>query len=156
MTQTTTQDRPAVPVGMAIGQAVGQAQAVLSRLLADVLASSGTPRETYLALQRLSAHGDAARREAFVQDLSGSLGLDLWSAGELSDSLAGAGLATLAGGTVRLAPAGAELRERTGQAVGEATERLWAQFDPADLETTVRTLQAVSAAARALLANGGR
>jgi hypothetical protein len=47
----TTAPRPAVPIGQAIGQAVGQAEAALSRLLVQVLAETGTTRETYLALQ---------------------------------------------------------------------------------------------------------
>ena len=49
--------RPAVP----IGQAVGQAEACLTRLLAGILAESGTSHETYLGLQRLTSQGAALR-----------------------------------------------------------------------------------------------
>jgi hypothetical protein len=50
MTETETTVRPPAT----IGQAVGIAETELTRLLAGVLAETGTPRETYLAMQRLS------------------------------------------------------------------------------------------------------
>ena len=79
MTETRIEGGPLIPVGMAIGQTVGQAEAVMTRLLAGVLAETGTARQTYLALQRLLVHGDAAPREAYVRDLSDWLDVDLWS-----------------------------------------------------------------------------
>jgi hypothetical protein len=63
-----------------IGQAVGQAEAVLTRLLARVLAETRTSRQDYLALQRLAALGGVASREEYITDLSGALYIDLWSA----------------------------------------------------------------------------
>src|SRR5215471_6693011 len=112
MTETRIEAGPLVPVGMAIGQTVGQAEAVLTRLLAGVLAGTGTPRETYLTMQRLLVHGDAVGREDYIRDLSDWLDLDLWSARELADHLVADGLLVLADGTIRLAEAGSELRER--------------------------------------------
>jgi hypothetical protein len=150
MTETRTESAEPVPVGQAIGQAVGQAESILTRLLAGVLAETGTARETYLALQRLTALGDTARREDYTHDLSDWLDIDLWSAGELAGNLAAEGLLTLADGTVRLADAGAELRERVRHAIGDVTGPLWVQLDPADLETTVRTLRDITLRARAL------
>ena len=150
MTETRTESLPAIPAGQALGQAVGQAQTILTRLLTGVLAETGTPRETYLALLRLSVHGDSLQRDRYVRDLSDSLGLDLWAAGELADGMLDAGLLTLAGETIRLADAGAELRERTRRSVGTVTAPLYEGLDPADIETTVRTLQDITSRAREL------
>ena len=150
MTETRTESLPANPVGQALGQAVGQAQTVLTRVLTGVLAKTGTPRETYLALLRLSVHGDTLQRDRYVRDLSDSLGLDLWAAGELADGMLDAGLLALAGETIRLADAGAELRERTRRSVGAVTAPLYEGLDPADMETTVRILQDITSRAREL------
>lgn len=141
MTETQPEAGRVIPVGMAIGQAVGQAQTIMSRQLAGVCAEIGTTIETYVALQRLALLGDEAGREDYARDLSGSLGIDLWSAGELANGLVADGLITLADGTVRLAPAGAELRTRVAGTIGNITAPLYAQLDPADIETTVRTLR---------------
>jgi hypothetical protein len=150
MTATRTESRPPNPVGAAIGQAVGQAESVLSRLLAGVLAKTGTKRETYLALQRLLVHGDDVGREDYVRDLSDALDVDLWSAGELARGLAADGLVTLTGETITLSPAGAGLRERIRQEIGNVMAPVWEQLDPADVETTVRTLGRVTTLARAV------
>jgi hypothetical protein len=156
MTETRTNAVPVVTVGQSIGQAVGQAESVLTRLLAGVLAETGTPRETYLALQRLSAHGNAADREAYVRDLSDWLDLDLWSAGELVTGMTEAGLVTMTDERIRLAHAGAELSERIRGGIGAITAALWASLDQADLETTVRTLGEITVRARQALAAGAR
>jgi hypothetical protein len=141
---------PLVPVGLALGQAVGQAQTVLSRLLAGALAGTGTTRETYLALLRLSALDDRAVRDAYVRDLGESLGFDLWAAGELTSDMAAAGLITQTDEVVRLTDAGADLRGRLRQAIGGVTAPLYASLDPADAETTIRTLRDITERARAL------
>jgi DNA-binding MarR family transcriptional regulator len=150
MTQTRTEVRPPASAGMAMGQAVWQAEAVLTRLLAGVLAETGTAREAYLALQRLSAHGDAIGREGYVRDLSDWLDLDLWSAGELADRLVASGLLTLTDGTIRLAAAGSELRARIRHLIGDVTAPLYAKLDQADIETTVRTLRDLTMLARTM------
>jgi DNA-binding MarR family transcriptional regulator len=158
MTETRTEDGPAIPVGMAIGQVVGQAETVLTKLLARVLAEAGATRETYLAMQRLMVHHDEADRDAYVRDLGDWLDLDLWSAGELADSLVAEGLFRLDHETIRLAPSGAELRERIRRGIGDLMAPVWEQLDPADVETTVRTLRRVTTLARDLrpAADGAR
>ena len=158
MTETRIEDGPAIPVGLAIGQVVGQAEAVLTKLLAGVLAETGATRETYLAMQRLMVRGDAADHDVYVRDLSDWLDIDLWSAGELASTLVDEGLFTLDHETIRLAPSGAELRERIRQGVGDLMAPVWAQLDPADVETTVRTLRQVTLLARGLIpaAEGAR
>lgn len=152
MTHTRTRDRQATPIGQAIGQAVGQAESALTRLLAGVLAETGTTRQTYLAMQRLSAHGDHTDLEAYVHDLSDSLDLDLWVARELTNGLVAEGLVTLTDKTVSLAPAGAQRRARIRDSIAAVMAPTWAAIDPADLETTVRTLRELTARARETLA----
>jgi len=134
-----------------IGQAVGQAEAVLSRLLAGVLAQTGTRRQDYLALQRLTALGGEASRYAYVSDLGSWLQIDLWGAGELVASLTQAGLLEDSGGMVRFAPPGVALRDEIASSASAVTRTVLAPIDPADLATTIRTLEQVTAGARAVL-----
>ena len=96
-----------------------------------------------------------------LNNLSDSLALDLWSAGELANGLVADGLVTLTGGTIRLAAAGAELRTRIAGTIGNITAPLYAQLDPADIETMVRTLQRLTtlvmeSSAAPSAATGGR
>jgi hypothetical protein len=158
MTETRIEDGPAIPVGLAIGQVVGQAETVLTKLLAGVLAEAGATRETYLAMQRLLVQNDEADRDAYVRDLGDWLDLDLWSAGELANSLVAEGLFRLDHETIRLAPAGVELRERIRRGIGDLMAPVWEQLDPADVETTIRTLRRVTTLARDLrpAADGAR
>jgi hypothetical protein len=142
------------PPAVTVGQAVGQAEAVLTKLLARVLAETGTSRQDYLAMQRLAALGEAASREDYVADLSTWLDLDLWGAGELADSLAASGLLEQERGTVKLAAAGAELRDRIVSSAGAVTRPLFAPIDPADLEVTLRTLRELTSRARTALGPG--
>jgi hypothetical protein len=135
-----------------LGQAVGQAEAVLSRFLAEVLAETGTERQTYLAMQRLALAGGAADRETYVRDLAVALELDLWAAGELADRLAAGGLFECEDATVRLSARGAGLRGRILGSAGQVTAKLTETLDPVDVETTIRTLQDVTERASELLA----
>jgi DNA-binding MarR family transcriptional regulator len=149
MTETQTTALPPAT----IGQAVGIAETELTRLLAGVLAETGTPRETYLALQRLSFLGGAPATEAFVLDLSDALALDKPAAAALADSLRTAGLIhdlerDAAGGVVELTAAGAALQDRLRRSAGRLGAELVAPFDASDIETTIRTLQAVTERAR--------
>jgi hypothetical protein len=148
MTQTPAASRASLSIP--VGQAVGMAETALSALLAGVLAETGTPRQTYLALQRMAALGDHATRDQYVADLSEWLGLDQWQAAELADSLAASELLTVTDETVRLSETGAGLRARILSSIGTVTAGLYEPFDPADLETTVRTLQQITTRARGL------
>jgi hypothetical protein len=154
----TTTPRPSLPVGQAMGQAVGQAEAALSGMLIEVLTRTGITRETYLALQRIVALGGSAGREDYAADLSDSLGLDLWAAGQRVSTLVSAGLLAedeAGGETIRLTAAGTELRGRLQDAVRAVTAPLWESLDPAALNTTIRTLEEITARARALRPAGG-
>jgi hypothetical protein len=155
--QQTAGARPGMMTGprpVPIGMAVGQAEAVLGKLLARVLAETGTSRQHYLAMQRLAGLGGAATREAYVFDLSDALGIDLWAAGELADTLAEAGLLAEADGVIQLGEHGADVRGRIAGSAGAITRALLAPISPADVETTIRTLREVTLRGRALLAAG--
>ena len=135
-----TQQQP-----LLIGPAVGQAQAVLNRLLAGILAESGTSRRDYLALQRLTVLGGQASRDAYERDLSRWLELDGPAARQLADGLLSAGLVSdEADGTVRLGAPGRALREQVLAASAKTTGPVLAAIDPEDLETTVRTLDQIT------------
>jgi DNA-binding MarR family transcriptional regulator len=146
MTEIQTTARPPVT----IGQAVGIAEAAFTRLLAGVLAETGTSRETYLVFQRLSFLGGAPAMDAFVLDLSDALAIDEPAAAALTGSLQTAGLIhdlerDAAGGrVVELTAAGAALQDRIRRSVGRVTAGLVAGSDASDVETTIRTLQAVT------------
>jgi hypothetical protein len=150
MTQSGTQSRPDIPVGLQLGQVLGQAQSVLSGLLARVLEQTQTKNETYLALQRMALLGGEASSDRYVGDLSDWLDLSPRDAGQLADSLIAAGLLIEADQTIRLADAGAQLRASIVGSMGAITTPLWGSFDPADLETTATTLRELVLRARAL------
>jgi DNA-binding MarR family transcriptional regulator len=149
---TETQTAPPSPAPL--GQAVGMAEAALTRLLAGVLAETGTSRLTYLAFQRLSLAGGAAPADAFVRDLRDALALDEEAATALAASLQTAGFTrelerdATAGPMVGLTDAGTALAGQIRRSVGRVTAELVAPLDPGDLETTIRTLQAVTQRAR--------
>src|ERR1700748_3850091 len=86
MTTTGENVRP-LPL---IGQAVGQAQASLTRLLAGILAESGTSYLLWLGLQRLTAVGGQQARAAYEADLSYWLQLDGPAAARLTGDLVAA------------------------------------------------------------------
>ena len=138
--------RPAVP----IGQAVGQAEACLTRMLAGILAESGTSHETYLGLQRLTSLGCQATRQAYERDLSDWLGLDGPGARRLAGELVTAGLVAIDGDQARLTSQGAALRAGILGASAEITGPMLATLDRDDLETTVRTLNEITRRARGI------
>lgn len=153
-TRTPAAAGPTIP----IGQAVGQAETILSKLLAGVLAETGTSRQTYLAMQRLTvlggdANGDSSggvSRDRYVADLGYWLDLDLPSADRLVDSLAAAGFIAVPAGNVRLTAAGTDLLGKIRAAAGKVTARLYEPLNPADVATTIRTLQEITTRARGL------
>jgi len=139
---TTTQEN-ARPLPL-IGQSVGQAQATLSRLLAGILAESGTSYQAWLGLQRLNALGGQPARHAYERDLSEWLLLDGQAAARLAGDLVTAGLAAASGGTIALTDAGRGLRQDVLAASARVTGPVLATVDHGDLETTIRTLDEIT------------
>jgi hypothetical protein len=148
MTQTRT---PAsTPLTIPVGQAVGMAERVLAKLMAGVLAETGTSRQSYLAMRRLIALGDGASTDACLADVGYWLDLDVPAAGRLVDGLVADGLVTVTAGTAALTAAGMDLDAKIGTAVGAVTAKLYGSFDPADLQATVTTLQEITTRAQAI------
>ena len=136
-----------------IGQAVGQAQASLTRLLTGILAESGTSYQAWLGLQRLNAMGGQPARAAYEADLSYWLQLDGPAAARLAGDLVAAGLADTdtgsdGDGTVTLSARGRALREAVLARSAQVTGPILATIDRGDLETTIRTLEAITRLAR--------
>jgi DNA-binding MarR family transcriptional regulator len=150
MTTIQESPRPTAP----IGQAVGQAEASLARLLAGVLAESGTSHQTYLALQRLASLGGQATPDAYQRDLIDWLELDGPGARRLTGELVSAGLVAIepneadGPGMVRLTSQGVALRAGILGASAKITEPMLATIDRDDLATTVRTLNEITRRAR--------
>jgi DNA-binding MarR family transcriptional regulator len=140
----------------ALGPALGMAERTLRRGLVSVLAETGTPIQTWYAFQRLSFSGAAPTVPAFRADLSDSLDLDGPAAAALLNGIVAAGLmhevSEPAGGDARitLTPAGEDLQARIRASLAAGTGELIAPFDPADIETTIRTLNALTERARVL------
>lgn len=147
---TTTPTPASTPLTIPVGQAVGMAETVLTKLLAGVLAETGTSRPAYLAMQRLIALGDGASRDAYLADLGYWLDLDLPAAGTLVDGLAADGLVTVTPAAVRLTAAGKDLLAKIRTAAGEVTGQLYGSLDPADLQAMVTTLREITTRAQAM------
>lgn len=146
MTATQESARP-TPL---IGQSVGQAQAALTRLLVGILAESGTSHQTWLGLQRLTALGGRAPREAYELDLCDWLLLDRPAAARLASDLVAAGLADTRDGAIRLTARARELREQVLAASATITGPMLATIDRGDLDTTIRTLDEITRRARGI------
>jgi hypothetical protein len=140
MTTTGENTRP-LPL---IGQSVGQAEASLTRLLAGILAGSGTSYQTWLGLQRLNALGGQPARDAYERDVRDWLLLDGPAAARVADDLAAAGLAEADGDTFRMSEAGRGLRQDVIAESAQITGPVLATVDRADLETTIRTLDEIT------------
>jgi hypothetical protein len=145
MTSTQESIRP-LPL---IGPSVGLAQAALARLLTGILAESGTSYQAWLGLQRLTALGGQATREAYERDLIDWLRLDGPAAARLAGDVAAAGLAASGDdGSIALSAGGRALREEVLAASAKVTGPMLATIDRADLDTTIRTLEEITRRAR--------
>jgi hypothetical protein len=139
---TTGEDTRPLPL---IGQAVGQAQASLTRLLAGILAGTGTSYPVWLGLQRLNALGGQPSRAAYEADLSYWLQLDGPAAARLAGDVVTAGLAASGDdGSIALSAGGRALREEVLAASAKVTGPMLATIDRADLDTTIRTLEKIT------------
>jgi DNA-binding MarR family transcriptional regulator len=129
------------------GQALGLAERTLSAILREHLAQRDTVPEAWYSLRVLATRGPAFPRAELTRLLEGpGFGADA------ADSL----LARLeADGLIRgdvnldLTPAGEALYESLRDHISGPSVQLLSQFDVHDIEVTVRTLQAITAKARA-------
>jgi DNA-binding MarR family transcriptional regulator len=133
---TTT---PPAPFGMTLAYA----ERTLTEVLRQHLAERDTKPETWYALRLLGTRGPKFARTVLSHELEGSRTLNADSTGELLTRLEAEGL--IRGETeVELTSKGEALYLSLRDYVFSATEQLLGQFDPDDINTTVRTLQAIT------------
>jgi hypothetical protein len=125
------------------GQALAFAERTMTVILHEHLARRGTRPETWYALQLIATRGPGLSRQALIRDLEGSRNVQAASVHELLAGLEAERL--IAGGArVDLTPEGEALHRSLREYVAGPTARLLGQFDIRDIETTVRTVQAIT------------
>ena len=132
----------APPIYGQFGQALAFAERTLTTVLRDHLAERDTEPETWYALQLIATRGPALARDELSSVLEGSPNLDADSTRELLASLQADGLID-GDAHVDLTPAGAAIHRSLREYVLRPTIELLGQFELEDIETTVRTLQAI-------------
>ena len=125
------------------GQTLAFTERTMSAVLRSHLAQRGVEPETWYALKLVAVGGPRLARASLVRDLEGSRGMDAATVRALLDRLAADGL--LAGDdTVDLTEEGTARFESLRDYVLGATAELLGEFDQRDVETTVRTLKAIT------------
>ena len=125
------------------GQTLAFAEQTLTVALREHLAQRGTRPETWYALQLIATRGPGLSRQALSQQLERSRNLNAGSTRELLARLEAEGL--IRGGShVDLTAQGEALHRSLREYVAGPAARLLSQFDLHDIETTVRTLQAIT------------
>ena len=130
------------------GRTLAFAERALTATLREHLAQRNTKPETWYALQLIATDGPGLSRDALSRDLEGSPTLDAASTRELLARLEADGLIK-GGAEVDLTPEGMAQYQSLRDYIAGPTTRLLSQFDIRDIETTVRTLQAITARATA-------
>jgi DNA-binding MarR family transcriptional regulator len=125
------------------GQTLAFTERTLTAILRNHLAQRGVEPETWYALKLVAAGSPHVARSSLVGDLEGSRGLDAASSRALLDRLATDGLIT-GEDTVDLTEEGDVFFKDLRDYVLGATAELLGEFDLGDVETTVRTLKAIT------------
>jgi hypothetical protein len=136
------------------GQTLAFAERSLTATLRRHLAERGTSPETWYALQLIATRGTGLARGALSADLEGSRTLNADSTRELLARLEAEGLIR-GDANLDLTTEGETLHRSLRDYIAGPTVRLLSQFDIDDVETTVRTLQAITARAEEELTVGG-
>jgi hypothetical protein len=126
------------------GRTLAFAERALTATLRQHLAERGTTPETWYALQLIATRGPGFAREALSADLEGSRTLDADSTRALLGRLEAEGLIR-GDAKLDLTAEGETLHRSLREYIAGPTVRLLSQFDVDDVETTVRTLQAITA-----------
>jgi hypothetical protein len=129
------------------GQAVGLAERTLSAVLRQHLALRNTAPEAWYTLRLIATRGPAYPRVDLTRLLEGP-GFDADAAHSLLVRLEADGLIH-GDATLDLTPAGETQYQSLREYINGPSVRLLSQFDVHDIETTVRTLEAITAEARA-------
>lgn len=133
----------APPIYGQFGQALAFAERTLTAVLRDHLAERDTEPETWYALQLIATRGPALARAELSTVLEGSPNLDADSTRALLARLQADGLID-GDAHVDLTPEGAARHRSLREYVLRPTTDLLSQFEVEDIETTVRTLQAIT------------
>jgi DNA-binding MarR family transcriptional regulator len=125
------------------GQALAFSERTMSAVLHDHLAQGGIEPGTWYALKLIATRGPGLSRQNLRRDLEESQNVATASVAGLASRLEAEGL--IHGDTsVDLTAQGKARYESLREYVGGPTVRLLSQFDLGDIETTVRTLQAIT------------
>jgi hypothetical protein len=125
------------------GQTLAFAERALTAVLRRHLAERQTTPETWYALQLIATRGPELAREALSRDLEGSPTLDADSTRALLARLQTEGL--IAGDAqLDLTSEGQALHRSLRDSIAGPRNELLSQFDVEDVETTIRTLQAIT------------
>jgi hypothetical protein len=135
------------PVYRQFGQALGQAERTLSSILRQHLAERNTVPEAWYTLRLLATRGPAYPRADLARMLEGP-GFDADAAHALLGRLDADGLIR-GDAQLDLTPAGDARYQSLREYISGPSVQLLSQFDVRDIETTVRTLQAITAKATA-------
>ena len=125
------------------GTTLAFAERTLTATLREHLAKRGIVPETWYTLKLVGTRGPGIPRAELSGDLAGSRSLDSASADELLARLEAEGLIR-GDERVDLTAAGEALYGSLSEYVTGSAAQLLSQFDVRDIETTVRTLQAIT------------
>jgi len=125
------------------GRTLAFAEQTLTATLRQHLAERGTTPETWYALQLIGTRGPGLARQALSNELEGSRTLNPDSVRELLARLEAEGLIR-GDSELDLTSEGEALHRSLREYIAGPTARLLSQFPADDVETTVRTLQAVA------------
>jgi DNA-binding MarR family transcriptional regulator len=128
------------------GQTLAFAEHTLTAVLRQHLAERETTPETWYALQLIANRGPGLPRKALSDDLEGSRTLDADSTRELLARLEAEGLIR-GEEELDLTVEGETLFRSLRDYIAGPTAELLSQFDADDIDTTVRTLRAITARA---------
>ena len=133
---------PPVAFGQ-FGQTLAFAERTLTATLRQHLAERETTPETWYALQLIATRGPGLARKALSDDLEGSRTLNADSTRELLARLEAEGLIR-GDAELDLTAEGEDLHRSLRQYIAGPTAALLGQFPADDIETTMRTLQAIT------------
>jgi len=132
------------------GQDIGQAARATNAILEILLAETGTPFTTWVALNVLATSGSPQPRDALLQRLTSGL--------KIAEDIAQAAVADLVSrgyaseqAVLDLTTEGGALHGRIRTGIARITERLYGGLPEADLATTRRILGIVTERANAVL-----
>jgi hypothetical protein len=125
------------------GRTLAVTEQTMTAVLRDHLAQRGVVPATWYTLKLIALGGPHVARSSLTRDLESSRGSDAASTHELLTQLLADGL--IAGDdVVDFTEEGAALYESLQDYVLRATKDLLGQFDLSEVETTVRTLKAIT------------